>query len=266
MKIEKLSDTQIRCTLNQADLSQRELKLSELAYGTEKAKLLFKDMMKQASYEFGFEAEDIPLMIEAIPISTDCIVLVVTKVEDPAELDTRFSKFAPAEDDDDDDFIDDFYDEELDSDDMNDIFNHVFDYDEPSMAGKMPFASSDRFAPFASPNKAGNDNLNDDYYETSNIFKVFSFSNLDTVGKIAHIIRPLYNGTNCLYKNPSNGRYLLVLSNESSASCDLNNICTALTEYGKKEKYSLASDAFLKEHCTLIIDNNAISVLDEVMN
>lgn len=38
--------------------------------------------------------EDIPLMIEAIPVSADCIVLIVTKVDDPEELDTRFSKFS----------------------------------------------------------------------------------------------------------------------------------------------------------------------------
>lgn len=52
-------------------------------------------MMQQAAFEFGFEAEDIPLMIEAIP-SADSIVLIITKVEDPEELDTRFSKFAPS--------------------------------------------------------------------------------------------------------------------------------------------------------------------------
>ena len=50
--------------------------------------------MQQASYEVGFEADDIPLMIEAIPISSDCIVLIITKVENPEELDTRFSKFS----------------------------------------------------------------------------------------------------------------------------------------------------------------------------
>ena len=60
MKIEKFNDNQIRCTLTQADLADRELKLSELAYGTEKAKSLFHDMMQQAAAEFGFEAEDIP--------------------------------------------------------------------------------------------------------------------------------------------------------------------------------------------------------------
>ena len=94
MKLEKLSDTQIRCTLSKEDLSQRQLHLSELAYGSEKAKELFRDMMQQASIELGFEADNIPLMIEAIPISNDCLVLVVTKVEDPDELDTRFSRFS----------------------------------------------------------------------------------------------------------------------------------------------------------------------------
>ena len=57
---------------------------------------VFHDMMQQAAAEFGFEAEDIPLMIEAIPTSSDSIVLIITKVEDPEELDTRFSKFAPS--------------------------------------------------------------------------------------------------------------------------------------------------------------------------
>ena len=96
MKIEKVNDRQIRCTLTKADLADRELKISELAYGTEKAKSLFRDMMQQASAKFGFEADDIPLMIEAIPLNSDCIVLIITKVEDPEELDTRFSKFAPS--------------------------------------------------------------------------------------------------------------------------------------------------------------------------
>ena len=45
MKIEKLNDNQIRCTLTRADLADRHLKLSELVCVTEKAKSLFQDMM-----------------------------------------------------------------------------------------------------------------------------------------------------------------------------------------------------------------------------
>ena len=43
MKIEKVNENQIRCTLTREDLASRELKISELAYGTEKAKSLFRD-------------------------------------------------------------------------------------------------------------------------------------------------------------------------------------------------------------------------------
>ena len=94
MKIEKVNENQIRCTLSKKDLAERQIKLSELAYGSEKAKGLFRDMIEQANYEFGFEADDIPLMIEAIPLSGDNIILQITKVEYPEELDTRFSKFS----------------------------------------------------------------------------------------------------------------------------------------------------------------------------
>ena len=116
MKLERLSENQIRCTLNKADLADRELMLNELAYGTDKAKELFRDMMEQAADELGFEANDIPLMIEAIPISPDCLILIITKVEDPEELDTRFSRFSKYTDieidDDDESFTenDDLYD------------------------------------------------------------------------------------------------------------------------------------------------------------
>ena len=127
MKIEKVNDHQIRCTLTKEDLADRELKISELAYGTEKAKNLFRDMMQQASFEFGFEAEDIPLMIEAIPLNAESIVLIITKVEDPEELDTRFSKFAPSiheSDDGLDEMIDNISEN---SDDVLDFFKKVLD-------------------------------------------------------------------------------------------------------------------------------------------
>ena len=57
MKIERLNENQIRCTLNKSDLASRQLKINELAYGSDKAKELFRDMMQQASYELGFEAD-----------------------------------------------------------------------------------------------------------------------------------------------------------------------------------------------------------------
>ena len=66
MKIERISDNQIRCTLNKEDLEGKETLLSELAFGSEKAKGLFRELMNKAATELGFETnEDNPLMVEA---------------------------------------------------------------------------------------------------------------------------------------------------------------------------------------------------------
>ena len=94
MRIERINENQIRCTLSNFDLSVRNLNLSELAYGSEKARNLFREMIQRASNEVGFEAEDIPLMVEAIPLANESVMLIITKIEDPEELDTRFSKFS----------------------------------------------------------------------------------------------------------------------------------------------------------------------------
>lgn len=136
MRIERINDNQIRCTLNKRDLAERHLKISELAYGSDKAKKLFRDMMEQAHMDYGFEADDIPLMIEAIPTSRDSIVLVITKVDNPEELEERFSpfrSFSRDEDDTDEEDDDDFYDsdtEDYDDEDDDSAFDDEEDDEE----------------------------------------------------------------------------------------------------------------------------------------
>lgn len=95
MRIERISNNQIRCTLTSVDLGARNLNLNELAYGSDSARMLFREMLARASYEVGFQTDNYPLMVEAIPMSNDSILIIVTKVEDPEEVDTRFARFAP---------------------------------------------------------------------------------------------------------------------------------------------------------------------------
>lgn len=87
MKIERISDNQIRCTLNKEDLEGKETLLNELAFGSEKAKGLFRELMNKAATELGFEtSEDNPLMVEAIPVSKECLILVITRVDNPEDF------------------------------------------------------------------------------------------------------------------------------------------------------------------------------------
>lgn len=91
MKIEKISDNQIRCTITLADLAEHQIRFSELAYGTDKAKAFFQDLMEQAHEEFGFEiSNNMPLMIEAVPSASGTLVLLITKVDEPQELEKVF--------------------------------------------------------------------------------------------------------------------------------------------------------------------------------
>lgn len=95
VKIEKISDSQIKIVLNQADLKNRDIKISELAYGSKKAQELFRDMMETAFEEYGFDADNVPLMIEAVPLSIDSIMIIVTKVDNPDEIDEKLNAFRP---------------------------------------------------------------------------------------------------------------------------------------------------------------------------
>ena len=56
---------------------------------------LFREMFQKASNEVGFEAEDIPLMVEAIPLSSESIMLVITKIGARRRAGYTLSQFSP---------------------------------------------------------------------------------------------------------------------------------------------------------------------------
>lgn len=256
MKIEKVNDHQIRCTLTKADLADRQLKLSELAYGTEKAKDLFRDMMQQANLKFGFEAEDIPLMIEAIPLSGDCIVLIITKVEDPEELDTRFSKFAPSLQDLDDALEETLSDLPESADEILDLFKKV---QNSHLAKHLEALDS---TPEALPEEITSAPEKNAVEEApSGITKMVSFSQLDTLSSLAVMLNSFYIGENSLYKVPQTNTYYLVISQTEHTPEDFNRLCNILSEHGQMERYSKAREAYMQEHFKTIIKDHAIYAL-----
>jgi len=82
MKIEKINDNQIKLTLTNADLTERNIKLEELIKPSDKSQELFRDIMEQAFNECGFKIDNAPLMVEATPTSVDGLMIIVTKIQD----------------------------------------------------------------------------------------------------------------------------------------------------------------------------------------
>lgn len=253
MKIEKINDNQIRCTLTRADLEERHIRLSELAYGTEKAKDLFRDMMQQANSEFGFEADNIPLMIEAIPISADSIILIISKVEDPEELDTRFSKFTP--------FTGDSQSSgnastlELEgADDILDIFHKIYEAKAKAMEKtKKETSSSPVSGEPASDSKESSISVN--------LMREYFFPHLDAVIEASHGLNRFFQGFNALYKDEKTGEYILILHQEGTSPEDFNKVCNMLSEYGRGASLTPAREAYLAEHGGCIIPEHALEKL-----
>ncbi len=264
MRIERINDNQIRCTLNKHDLSERHLKINELAYGSDKAKELFRDMMEQANMDFGFDADDIPLMIEAIPTSKDSIVLVITKVDDPEELEERFSKFGnfgnKYEDYDEEDA---YFDEEdeYESGDFEDDLINCFDQLNEIIAEADQ--SNPEFIPLheilkkrrkAKELPGGHAKAANDYA------KLYSFSSLNFIISASKEIVHIYSGKNSVWKDEENSKYFLVLAkNDKKLSFD--RVCSILSEFGKKETFTYATQDYFNEHYKLILKDDAITKL-----
>lgn len=281
MKLEKLNDNQIRCTLSKSDLDKRELRLSELAYGSPKARALFRDMIQQASIELGFDAENIPLMIEAIPISSDCLVLVVTKVEDPEELDTRFSRFSsPASDDYDDSAFDSSvsYEEEYD----DDFDEGVLAFSDNDSEEELPFGDAsdaaqgdlsidsalDLIAPFTHAIAQAKKEVLRKRQESSNKkngIQIYSFRNLDTITVLSSFLTPFFHGESRLYKDISSNLYYLFLFRDEEHPDTFKRACTIASDYGTLLPSSYSTLSYFEEHHCEIFRENALETLRQLI-
>ncbi len=265
MRIERISDNQIRCTLTKNDLMERHLKISELAYGSEKAKELFRDMMEQASVDFGFEADDIPIMIEAIPTNRDSIVLIITKVEDPEEFEEKFSNFTPGSADYENDLMSG---EDLPDDpsqipeDLINCFDQIGDLvegsDNDSEDDSTFIPLRDTLQPAKKKKKASKrKNRVTTPIDTS---RAYSFESLEEIIDVAHIVGDHYQGKNTVWKDESNNRYYLYLTKAGRLS-DFKRTCDTISEYGDSEKVSFATTEYYDEHFKVIIRDKALLTL-----
>ena len=239
MKIERVNENQIRCTLTSFDLSVRNLNLRELAYGTEKARNLFREMIQKASNEVGFEAEDIPLMVEAIPLSNESVMLVITKIEDPEELDTRFSKFSPSPEDEGEDLLSSLASELLEG--ADGLLNQLASQGQAETVKEDPAQIQPQ--------------------EQKPSARIYRFDSLDAATDAAHAAGGTFTGVNTLYKKPGTSQYYLVVNGAGADSREFSRVLNILAEYGNKQKYEYASEAYFQEHYDVIVKDKALQAL-----
>jgi len=81
MRIERISDKQMKFVLMNDDLEERDIKMNELSYASDKTQQLFRELMTLVQDEQEFVEGETPLMFEAMRVGVDSLVVIVTKME-----------------------------------------------------------------------------------------------------------------------------------------------------------------------------------------
>ena len=233
MKIEKISENQIKFLLTHEDLMKRNMQVKELAYGSAKAQELFREIMERAAVECDFHmTPDTPLVIEAIPVDKMGMNVVVTKVTKPNG--SGFESF----------------------------FSSIFGNQLQIPGGifpKMPFGFSDDDLSFGASLKptAPPDGAKPQNKPKEQPYTIFTFDNLDDVAQAcAYIKRPFNNSS--VYK--LDGLYYLVFENSQKEKLTTHQEAL-VAEHGRRSNGSSLSMPYLAEHGEVIIKTHAVPIL-----
>ncbi|MFZ5990032.1 MAG: adaptor protein MecA [Bacillota bacterium] len=88
MRIEKINENKIKVTISFNDLEERNIDLDSINYNSPAAQELFWDMMEQAEIQFGFNASDSQLCIEAVPDADEGFVVIITKLDEDGDFES----------------------------------------------------------------------------------------------------------------------------------------------------------------------------------
>ena len=237
MKIEKIDDNSIKCTLSSSDLSSRNINLRDMTYGSQAAKRLFNEMMQKAKEEVGFSIENTPLMIEAIPLQGGAVQLIISKVDDPEELDTRFSKFSAA------------------GSGQNGWISELATQILEGAQGLMKQLKETEEEPGVAEEKkeSGDEGI-----------RLYRFRTLDRVIDAAKAVSYCDLGANSLYKAEDKKGYYVSLHSKGDDIDSLNRTANLLLEYGERVNGGSATEAYYKEHMEQLIQENALQKLKTV--
>lgn len=233
MRMERVSNNQIKCYLNQNDLASRELKFSEITYGNPKTQNLFQEMMIKASNELDFDMQNVPIMIEIVPVSYDSIMLIITKVEDPSDIDDQFVEL-----------------QQQDS-KPKDMGREI-----PSKQNKPVHKASSN----PTVTKPVFEDLNHlKQTELSDVSFAYQFDSMENVIAAAKELVKYRVSESILYQEGD--KFILLIKNYNTTK-DMRSVLSGLlAEFGKVYKNNSVTFEYYSEHCDVVLAEDAVKQL-----
>lgn len=248
MKIEKLNNDQVRIVLGQDDLKARELSLRDLAYGSDKTKALFDDMVHTAENQFGFEPSGKPLMIEAIPMPDETLMITLTRVSGRAEAGGMYGSNVPG-------------------------LGTPLSPDEAELPGleeldsKSPEEAKALIEQLLSEMEeavGASDNAPKRRKDGEGGTKIFAFPRFKELRELAAAFPASSPVMNSLYKEEGGDYYLIVRYRKQSK--EVVRALNVINEFCPDELTETYAEALVEEHCKLVIKRRALQKLSEIEN
>lgn len=258
MVFEKLNDNQIKCVLDKEDLFSRKINIKDLFYGSLETEQLFKEVVSRAQANFDFNIQKFPISIEAVPLPNDTLVIIITIVEDPEEIDSRFSRFTPDPNAASDKLFSSKADTSSGSEDIFSFFSNIANQisnspkDSPEDSNLFDSVKND-FSSFDSAIAKDPDGT---------MLIIFKFENIDKIIELSNMLIKIYNDNNSLYKLGTS-YYLFVYNTEHNEETFFK-ICDLISEYGNPVINSPTTSEHILEHAELIIADTAIQELSQI--
>jgi len=225
LKIDKISEFQIKVTLDKDDLQDFDVNYGDLIPpGNYKSRKLFQKIMMEAMNTHGFNMDtSTRLLMETVPIQDGRIVIVVSKAAEHTAAAGNSGHVVPP----------------------------------TQHQSSTPAPKPER----RHVNKPAGTNAASEQHVDGSIF-IHSFKSLDEVGAVSARLKGSFRGESSVYKNKN--KYYLVLQNHKEDGQQNIEFESVLLEYGQKQPQNIVYKLHLAEYGEVILSDGAVEKLAEV--
>jgi len=163
-------------------------------------------------------------MIEAVPLSSDSIMLIITKVDNPDDIEDKFSTLP--------------------------------------VPNTRTFKKKDKVdTDVDSENADSKEEVKD---ELIDVFYVYTFSNMDDISNATAKINDFTFTKSVLFKNADQHNYYLAIIADNIPRWANRIIRGTLSEYGESIHYRHSALSYFEEHFETIVKNNAVNIMSQL--
>lgn len=240
MKIERISDNQIRFIFKAQDLAERNININDiLTKSTNKTQGLFQEITALLNEEYKFASLGTPLMFEATMLRDTLSVLVTKMAPDNGfggEVNSGFTSMVG-------DVMAQISKNMSNKDGMNQGIDMNMSMYEPHLLNKPPNESDFNQAP---PPRID--------------YSAFVFQNIDDLAAaVAHVDNDIYTGRSHVFK--MEGKYHLLVQCIGRGCYGIKKLEKLLHEFGQKQMTSPLSYSIMQEYGEVVIADDAINKL-----